>query len=816
MKRGAGSVGAAIGHRPATSGAPLEGSPTGRSPDIDEPTTDQPTTEEPTTDQPTTDEPTTDGSVRRPASRLTDRLSLSSLAEDTRETYRFRFDEEPHERTKVGVCLSGGGIRSAAFCLGALQRAQATGFLGEVHHLSAVSGGGYIAAARAITNTYSPPETMADLQTWAPGSPEAQYLRANSDYLAPGTKGRLWFLLNALWGLLLNLTPLVAASFVAGGVTALVLRPTQPGLEVVGRVGELSFPPAVLAVCAVSVAAALVLVGVWRRARSANPHRILDKLHLTPVRIESLARLAVLAALAVGAAAFSVPITVWLARVVLSLASALLGRQGYSGGGFAEAPVPTGVEAAALSVSLYAAILVFSAVAVRLARRSRAYKTMLALAGFSGPLLLLIPGLSMAHHILADVPAATDYLGLAGAALLCLILSVFAHNGRYSMHLYYRDRLAHVFAVQRDGSGQPTAASPDRPLWLSRIAESAGEPELIICTALNVSDRVVPRGRQSASFVFTKRKSGSRLFGEYFDTHELERSGGLGSPPLTLPSIVAISGAALSPVMGRLTVKPLRFILALLNIRLGVWIPNPSPDRAERRQLREDRRRRQDDERLAGLARKDKQVRPKPNARYPHASAARRLFRHLVDGWREPGALYVWREATGSMTLDREFVYITDGGHWDNLGLVELVRRRCSRVICFDASLDPQDTFEPLRSAIALCRSDLGVEIDIDPRPLVRNDDGIAETDTVVGSIRYNDQPPGKLVYSRATIADQTPATLILHASDHDFPDHSTGDQFFTDDEFEAFRALGYDTALRSITELDIPGLRVDQPRPTR
>ena len=46
----------------------------------------------------------------------------------------------------IGVALSGGGIRSAAFCLGALQALEVAGALKHVDYLSTVSGGGYTGA----------------------------------------------------------------------------------------------------------------------------------------------------------------------------------------------------------------------------------------------------------------------------------------------------------------------------------------------------------------------------------------------------------------------------------------------------------------------------------------------------------------------------------------------------------------------------------------------------------------------------------------------------------------------------------------------
>ncbi|MBI3082268.1 MAG: patatin-like phospholipase family protein, partial [Gemmatimonadetes bacterium] len=50
---------------------------------------------------------------------------------------------KPERRGKVGLACSGGGIRSATFCLGFFQGLAQHGLLRHVDYLSTVSGGGY-------------------------------------------------------------------------------------------------------------------------------------------------------------------------------------------------------------------------------------------------------------------------------------------------------------------------------------------------------------------------------------------------------------------------------------------------------------------------------------------------------------------------------------------------------------------------------------------------------------------------------------------------------------------------------------------------
>ena len=61
-------------------------------------------------------------------------------------------------------------------------------------------------------------------------------------------------------------------------------------------------------------------------------------------------------------------------------------------------------------------------------------------------------------------------------------------------------------------------------------------------------------------------------------------------------------------------------------------------------------------------------------------------------------------------------VHLSDGGHFDNSGVYELVRRRCRYIIIGDGEQDGNLTFESLGGAVRKCRADFGVEIDIDPR----------------------------------------------------------------------------------------------------
>src|ERR1700761_1144260 len=81
------------------------------------------------------------------------------------------------------ICCSGGGIRSAAYCLGALQSLDRGGLLSKVKWILGVSGGSYIATSRALVASHLP--AGAQPPAYAPGTPEELNLRDNTRYIAP-------------------------------------------------------------------------------------------------------------------------------------------------------------------------------------------------------------------------------------------------------------------------------------------------------------------------------------------------------------------------------------------------------------------------------------------------------------------------------------------------------------------------------------------------------------------------------------------------------------------------------------------------------
>ena len=159
-------------------------------------------------------------------------------------------------------------------------------------------------------------------------------------------------------------------------------------------------------------------------------------------------------------------------------------------------------------------------------------------------------------------------------------------------------------------------------------------------------------------------------------------------------------------------------------------------------------------------------------------------------------------------------MYVTDGGHYENLGLVELVRRQCKWIWCVDASGDKQDTFSTIAGAVRLARDELGVEIEIDPTtmapdPTVTADRARRGLKPVVqspfcrGSIVYADGSSGTLVVIKAGVPADAPLGIAEFYKDNPaFPCDSTIHQLYTADRFDAYRELGYLCADEALVKL--------------
>jgi hypothetical protein len=289
---------------------------------------------------------------------------------------------------------------------------------------------------------------------------------------------------------------------------------------------------------------------------------------------------------------------------------------------------------------------------------------------------------------------------------------------------------------------------------------------------INDEDRKVA-GRGGDNFVVSPLFVGSSVTGwQDSDTYILNNG------PLTLASSVAASGAAATASAGYIgtgiTMNPLvAAVMSLLNIRLGLWVSNPS-------------------------------------RRWPVPFTTVPTFLHpgLVSG------VFSTRH-----TRKSRFIELTDGGHFENLGLYELVRRKLSIIVIVDGEADPEISLSSLVSATRRIEQDFEAILSFDPtfgkgpeRLMMYEQEGYpaglkcAKSPFVVGRIEYKDKTVGTLIYIKSTLIEGMDFTTAGYlAANPTFPHESTVDQFFDQDQFDAYRYLGYDTGLRVIDNLQLP-----------
>ena len=262
-------------------------------------------------------------------------------------------------------------------------------------------------------------------------------------------------------------------------------------------------------------------------------------------------------------------------------------------------------------------------------------------------------------------------------------------------------------------------------------------------TAINLeaSRDLNKRGRNADTFTFSPLHIGSRATG-YVTSQAIE--GVVGD--LSLATAMATSGAAASANMGGATIKILTFSLSLLNIRLGYWLANPS--------------------RLSWFS---------------------SWIRRRISGI---GTWFFLLETLGQLSEKKLNVYLTDGGHIENLGIYELLQRRCKVIVAVDAEADPEMTFPSLVNLQVLARIDLGIRIDL-PWDAIRTG-SLAVTDKAVwgprgapgtpgphaaiGKILYGENDTGVLIYIKSSLSgDESDPDPRLQATQRVLPTRDDG-----------------------------------------
>lgn len=721
---------------------------------------------------------------------------------------------EGADRGGVGICVSGGGIRSATFTLGAMEAMQAAGRLREARYLVAVSGGGYAAGAlrlalqpvRGPTPDGSgdreadgtPPQPLTSLPTaddvFVTGSPEFDHLRRHSKYLADGPGQWLAALAVVLRGLLVVQVMLLLAVMLAAravgelyaAVPTLQDALADPARLPLGVRWALAAP--FLAALTLWVAGLVMENWPRSRRRSTLPRSVATVLALAGLVLVSFGLL--------------VPLLVYASTWVRDQFPA--NTSGVQQAATGAATVLTTGYLAALA-GIFLTVGKLAGTVVGWAQKSRAAIRVVPavllqrLLVTLGVLVLLATHLFVFARVVVGTTSSThpnEWPGSAQGwhfwlmACVLLVLALLIDQTRWSLHPFYKKRLAAAFAVRRAREdGVPTAA----PYNYDEVTDlhshcswqkDAGFPQVIFLTAANVSgQQVTPPGRKVLPYTMSGDWIGSPRLG-WIRAQALPKA--MPHPlrlDLTTQAAMAISGAAFASAMGA-SATPYSLLFTLTNARLGTWLPNPW-----------------------FLHQHVTRARPADAWRYPRLPSWRRLQ-------------FLIREVFGAYPWDGQMLLLTDGGHYENLGLVELLRRAPSVVFCFDASGGASVNASALGPAISLAYEELGVKIRFDrlspdprddPASLVPGsaDPGagqradpvaarLARSSVLVATIEYPEcRPPGapaegRLYLGRAGLTPDTPWEVRAYASRHStFPNDSTGDQWFDQEQFDAYHALG-------------------------
>jgi hypothetical protein len=629
-------------------------------------------------------------------------------------------EDAPPASEGLGVCCSGGGIRAAAFALGALDRLEAGGVMARARWLTAVSGGAYAATAWRLVRAADPARpAAADIIDWLQepprGSPHGRHRFLRN---GPGGLGRPVFAAALYIGF--NVVALGALVYAMAWPLGWVIgsNAVQPILRQLGDLPDRLDVPAELWLPGFLVAGAGALV----LAASALPSW----------RVATWWRLAAVLG------ALGVVLLIFLVAAPVAMVAVGNWMRG-------------GADAARASWIGFAALAGVGGTIWRLVSKPVVGQLRSRLPELGG-VLLALAAVVWGGKVATDAAIGTGVFSspVTWAVVSVAFVAVYALVGitQLSIHRIYRKRLRRTFGLARDGSGAISSPSEANQLTWAEMPDDA--PELVLCCAQQRTG-IAPGGLPAETFTISRREvrigddvvSTDRYLAVLPDELAVERY---------VSSWIATSGAAFASAMGRMSRGSTNALMAATNIDLGIWMPNP-------------------------------RVVTDPNTRFPRVRLGY-LLKEIL-GWYDPADRYV---------------FVADGGHWENLGLVELLRRRCRTILCLDASGDTVGAFTTLRQAVELAGLELpDVVVDIDLTGLdtigagsAALPGGLVASLTVTYRGTGEETFTGTIHYAKAQVASNLDIALRRYAkADRRFPNYSTGDQFLGDEQFRQLVELG-------------------------
>lgn len=747
--------------------------------------------------------------------------------------------QPPAPDNLAGLALSGGGIRSATFSLGIMQALAHRGVLKRMDYLSTVSGGGYIGSALSwlVSDAAHQEVTRCDddrssdrpldfrlgldpqsfpfgTDDPAPrptvdGPPERsrdlpfqkrllKYLGAHGYYLTPGKGVTAISLLGViLRGTLLNLLvwiPVFTMFFLAG------LYLSDRAADHLGYAQSSAAPgPADKPISLLILPH--ILDGLQEATTADDANASVHSKAIADVRSDLDKLLGFELFLLGGTGVFAVLLLVllvysfetWRKQETSAQTSCKWYRRRRFVEKFTAVAIPVGIATLVIGslpivgVWLHGwmlaggpgAVLVGAAMTVRqfFTVTMKGDTTPTGLVASIGAGLLLYGVFLLAYEI-AYLGFSTAGEPMDGALVACalgvglvwtLLLGWCVNLNHISIHRYYRDRLMETYMpdIRRAlacGTGMAVGADATPLHQVANPQDPSGPYHIVNTTAILVnSDNPTYRRRGGDNFILSPLYCGCNATG-WAPTETF--MGGR----MTLASAMAISGAAVNPNAGVGGAGPTRnktvsLAMSLLNLRLGYWAHNPA----------------------------------KPQSHLPN---------HLIPGGYSFGnALGI---AAAGFSERRGYIQISDGGHFENNAVYELVRRRVGLIIVCDGGEDHGFSFSDLQTTVQRVWTDFGARISalldatpdrMIPIPVGKEASypkgiGFAERGFMVCEVAYNDGTKGTLLYLKTTLIRDVSFRVKGYAAQNpDFPDQSTIDQFFDRVQFDAYRELGYQIA---------------------
>jgi len=338
----------------------------------------------------------------------------------------------------------------------------------------------------------------------------------------------------------------------------------------------------------------------------------------------------------------------------------------------------------------------------------------------------------VAHLFVTPIPIIGTWPIPIAVATFLLLISLFVNINNISLHAFYRDGLRGTYIIKR---GEDETIEPYDDLKLTELHQHDNGPYHLVNTTLNImgSKNRDLKGRGADYFIFSKLYCGSESTG-YRNTETYNHGN------TELATAMAISGAAASPKMGTHTNRLLGFYMILFNIRLNVWMPNPNPKHEK------------------------------------------------LPVW----PYYFLKEFFPLSQEQDSLLNLSDGGHHENLGIYPMIKRRCKLIIASDSGADPNYLMNDLANLQRKARIDFGINIELDLTPLRPNQQRYSERAWVRGIIHYPNDTNGVLIFIKTTMTGKESEDLLAYRRQSpSFPDETTANQFFKEDQFESYRKLG-------------------------